>query len=265
MSVALIAGEGALPEEIARRMAKAGEGPVVYAMREDCGALVPHAKEVLPLFRAEIRATLGDMVARGVRKIMLAGVVPKTMIYRAGEMDGMARDFLAGLAVRDDHTLLGGIVSLFERAGFEVIGYRDLLDDLMATSGQIAGRAPTDRERDDMRYGMDIVSAIVPLSFGQTVVVCGKSVVAVEAMEGTDQTIRRAGSLCNGGAVVKRIKPGQDERFDIPTVGPTTLRLMAEAGLGCLALQAGWTLILNPDEFGTVAAEKNLAVVGVDY
>lgn len=265
MSVALIAGEGALPEEIARRMAKGGDKPIVYAMREDCAALVPNAKEILPLFRAELKATLGDMVARGVRKVMLAGVVPKTMIYHAGAMDGMAREFLSGLAVRDDHTLLGGIVSLFERAGFEVIGYRDLLGDLMAPSGPIAGRAPTEKERGDVKYGMDVASAVVPLSFGQTVVVCGKSVVAVEAMEGTDQTIRRAGTLCRGGAVVKRIKKGQDERFDIPTVGPTTLHLMAGAGLGCLAVQTGWTLILHPDEFRAVAEEKDLAIVGVDY
>lgn len=265
MSVALIAGEGALPEEIARRMAKGGEAPIVYAMREDCRELAPNAKEVLPLFRTDMKATLGDMMARGVRKIVLAGVVPKKTIFSPAMMDGMARDFLAKLSVRDDHTLLGGIVALFERAGFEVIGYRDILSDLMAVNGPIAGRAPSDLERDDMNYGMNIANAVVPLSFGQTVVVCQKSVVAVEAMEGTDETIKRAGAFCKGGVVVKMIKEGQDERFDIPTVGPTTLRLMADSGLGCLALQAGWTLILHPDEFKAVAEEKNLSVVGVDY
>lgn len=264
MTVALIAGEGSLPEEIARRMARGGERPVVYAMREDCGALAANAGEILPLFRSELKATLEDMTARGVRKVMFAGVVPKKTIFSPSLLDGMAREFLAGLAVRDDHTLLGGIVALFEAAGLEVIGYRDILSDLIAARGPIAGRAPADREWEDIGYGVDIASAVAPLSFGQTVVVCQKSVVAVEAMEGTDETIARAGGFCRGGVVVKMIKKGQDERFDIPTVGPATLRVMAEAGLGCLALQAGWTLILHPEEFKAVAEEKNLAVVGVD-
>lgn len=264
MSIALIAGEGALPEEIARRIAETGEKPVVYALRENYDTLLPYAEEVLPLFRTEIRAALMDMMSRGVRRIMLAGVVPKKTIFSPAMMDGMAREFLAGLAVRDDHTLLGGIVALFEKAGFEVIGYRELLDDLMAKSGFIAGREPTGSEEDDIRYGMDIAHVVTPLSFGQTVVVCQKSVVAVEAMEGTDETIRRAGIYCKGGAVVKMIKKGQDERFDLPTVGPTTLRLMAEAGIGCLGLQTGWTLILHPEEFKAAALEHNIAVVGVD-
>lgn len=264
MSIALIAGEGTLPEEIARRIAEAGEKPVVYALRENCEALLPNAKEVLPLFRTEIGAALTDMMSRGVRQVMLAGAVPKKMIFSPALMDGMAREFLAGLSVRDDHTLLGGIVALFEKAGFDVIGYRGLLDDLMAKSGFIAGREPTDCEREDVRYGMDIARAVTPLSFGQTVVVCQKSVVAVEAMEGTDGTIRRAGGYCKGGAVVKMIKKGQDERFDIPTVGPTTLRLMGESGLGCLGLQTGWTLILRPEEFKAAALEYNIAVLGVD-
>lgn len=264
MSIALIAGEGSLPEEIARRIAEEGEKPVVYALRENCDALYPNAKEILPLFRTEIRATLADMMSRGIRQVMLAGVVPKKTIFAPALMDGMAREFLAGLSVRDDHTLLGGIVALFEKAGFDVIGYRELLNDLMAKSGPIAGREPTETEREDVRYGLEIASAVAPLSFGQTVVVCQKSVVAVEAMEGTDETIRRAGGYCQGGAVVKMIKKGQDERFDIPTVGPKTLRLMSEAGLGCLGLQAGWTLILHPEEFKAAALEHGISVVGVD-
>jgi len=262
MSLALIAGEGMLPEEIARRLALAGKKPFVYALRGDCASLSLNAREVMPLFRSEFRSTIADMMSRGVRQIMLAGVVPKKTIFNPAMMDAMGRELLAGLDVRDDHTLLGGVVALFERAGFEVVGYRDLLSDLMAGDGFIAGREATDSERADVAYGVKIARAVTPLSFGQTVVVYQKSVVAVEAMEGTDETLRRSGLFCRGGVAVKMLKDGQDERYDIPTVGAATVRLMGESGLGCLALQAGRTLILNPEEFKAAAEENNIAVVG---
>lgn len=265
MSVALIAGEGALPEEIARRMAGGGEKLVVYAMRENCESIAHHASCVCPLGLSQIAGVLADMTSRGIRKVVLAGVVPKRAIFQPSSLDGLGRKVLERLASRDDHSLLGGVVALLEGAGFEVIGYRDILSDLMAASGDIAGREPSELELLDVAYGKEIISTIAPLSFGQSVVVCQRSVVAVEAMEGTDEMIRRAGALASGGVVVKRIKAGQDERFDIPTVGPTTLRGMASAGLTCLALHAGWTLILKPEEFRSVADENGLSVIGVDY
>ncbi|WP_302807420.1 LpxI family protein, partial [Cloacibacillus porcorum] len=98
----------------------------------------------------------------------------------------------------------------------------------------------------------------------QTVIVNKRSVVAVEAMEGTDATLLRAGSLCKGGTVAKMMRLDQDERYDIPTVGPDTLRHMAQAKLNCLALHAGWTLILEPEEFQAVAKKENISVIGVE-
>lgn len=265
MSVALIAGEGTLPEEIARRMAGNGCKPIVYALRENCDGLVGSASEILPVWRMELSATLKDMAARGVKKVLFAGLVPKTLMYRSAMMDETARSLLSSLDVRDDHSLLGGIVRFFERAGFEVIGYRDILSDLLATEGRIAGREATENEMDDVFYGVEIARVVLPLSFGQSVIVSGKSVVAVEAMEGTDAAILRAGSLCKEGVIVKMMKRGQDERYDIPVVGPQTLRLMARAGLTCLALQTGRTMILSPEAFAKAAEEENLSVVGVDY
>ena len=105
---------------------------------------------------------------------------------------------------------------------------------------------------------------MVPLSFGQTVIVNKRSVVAVEAMEGTDATLLRAGSLCKGGTVAKMMRLDQDERYDIPTVGPDTLRHMAQAKLSCLALHAGWTLILEPEEFRSIALKEDISVIGVE-
>ncbi|MDR1471736.1 MAG: UDP-2,3-diacylglucosamine diphosphatase LpxI [Synergistaceae bacterium] len=265
MAVALIAGEGDLPEEMARRMALKGEKPLIYSMREDSGSLTSYADDVIPVFRADMASALRDMASRGVRQIMLAGLVSKTLMFRPEMMDDAARQLIASLKTRDDHALLGRIVDFFEKSGFEVIGYTDILSDLLAKPGPIAGRAPSDEESADVEYGIGIAKAVIPLSFGQSVIVNGRAVVAVEAMEGTDAAILRAGSLCRRGVLVKMMRQGQDPRFDIPVVGPKTLSLMKKAGLTCLAVQSGWTLVLSPEKFAAEAAEHDLSVVGIDY
>jgi DUF1009 family protein len=265
MSVALIAGEGTLPEEIVSRLFARGEKPIVYAMREDCDALLEYAGEIIPVFKAELAATIKDMASRGIKRVLFAGFVPKTLIYRPEMMDSQARKLVSGLENRDDHSILGGIVAAFESSGFEVIGYMDILCDLLAPSGFIAGRNPSPDELSDIAYGKDIARVVVPLSFGQSVIVNKRSVVAVEAMEGTDATILRSGGLCKRGVLVKMIKPGQDTRFDIPVVGPQTLHLMKRAGLTCLAVHAGRTLVMSPEEFAMSAREYDMAVVGIDY
>ncbi|MDR1966748.1 MAG: UDP-2,3-diacylglucosamine diphosphatase LpxI [Synergistaceae bacterium] len=265
MPIALIAGEGSLPEEIAMRLDAGGEKPMVYALREDCESLYRYASDVIPVFKTELAATLKDMAARGIRHVMFAGFVPKTLMYRPEMLDDMARKLVEGLENRDDHSLLGSIVAVFERAGFEVTGYTDILKDLIAPLGFIAGRSPTEAEASDVAYGIQIAREVIPLSFGQSVVVNRRSVVAVEAMEGTDATILRSGALCRRGVLVKMIKQGQDARFDIPVVGPETLRLMKKAGLTCLAVHAGWTIVMSPDEFAATAREHDIAVAGIDY
>jgi DUF1009 family protein len=264
MSVALVAGEGFLPEEIASRLASRGERPIVYALREDYGLLDEYAESVVPVLRAELEASLKDMAFRGVSRVMFAGYVPKTLIFRPELLDKMAKKLVENLENRDDHSLLGSIVSVFERAGFEVIGYADILSDLLAPAGFIAGREPDETELGDVAYGVEIAKVIAPLSFGQSVIVNRRSVVAVEAMEGTDAAILRSAGLCKRGVLVKIIKPGQDTRFDIPVVGPQTLHLMKRAGLTCLAVQAGHTLVMSPDEFAASASELGIAVTGID-
>jgi DUF1009 family protein len=265
MTVALIAGEGSLPEIIAGRLADGGNKPLVYAMRKDNGAFVSSALDIIPLSGVRIGDALFDMARRGVKRAILAGLVPKNIIYRPDEMDETAAKFLAALPERDDHSLLGAIVSLLEKSGIEVAGYRDLLRDLLAASGSIAGRAPSPAETADAAYGVRIAKSVLPLSFGQSIIVNGKAVVAVEAMEGTDAAILRAGELSRGGVAVKMIKPGQDERYDLPVVGLETLRSMHRAKLTCLAVHTGWTLILCPDEFSREASDFGISVIGVDY
>ena len=262
--IALIAGEGSLPVVIASRLTDNGNPPVVYSIRESIGELSKYALDVINITKPDFGFTIKDMKKRGVRSIIMAGTVSKTLVFKPSLFALTTQRFLAGLLFRDDHSILGAIVDFLEKEGFKVLSYRDIVPDLLAKSGHIAGRAPTRDELDDSEYGFSICKAVVPLSFGQTVIVNKRSVVAVEAMEGTDATLLRAGSLCKGGTVAKMMRLDQDERYDIPTVGPDTLRHMAQAKLSCLALHAGWTLILEPEEFRSVALKEDISVIGVE-
>ena len=226
--IALIAGEGSLPVVIASRLTDNGNPPAVYSIRESIGELSKYALDVINITKPDFGFTIKDMKKRGVRSIIMAGTVSKTLVFKPSLFDLTTQRFLAGLLFRDDHSILGAIVDFLEKEGFKVLSYRDIVPDLLAKSGHIAGRAPTRDELDDSEYGFSICKAVVPLSFGQTVIVNKRSVVAVEAMEGTDATLLRAGSLCKGGTVAKMMRLDQDERYDIPTVGPDTLRHMAQ-------------------------------------
>ena len=264
MTIALIAGEGGLPVEIAKRLSMRGEPAVVYSLRGDSSAFNGIASAIVEFSQLDAAKMLGDMAARGARKVVMAGLVPKTLIYSKSAMDSTAAALLQSLGSVDDHSLLGAIVGLIEKTGFRVEGYRSLLPELFAKEGHIAGREPSDAEKKDAAYGFKIAKATVPLSFGQSVVVSGGSVAAVEAIEGTDAAIKRAGLLCKGGTVVKMMRPDQDDRYDIPVVGAGTIRSMSEAGIGCLALEAGNVLIMDPEEFRKSAESAGISVIGVE-
>ncbi|MEA4873152.1 MAG: UDP-2,3-diacylglucosamine diphosphatase LpxI [Synergistaceae bacterium] len=262
--IALIAGDGNLPVVIASRLTDMGTPPVVYSVREKVGEISKYALEVVNIVKPDLGSTIKDMNDRGVKRIIMAGLISKTLAFKPLLFDLTTQRFLASLVFRDDHSLLGALVDFLEKSGFEVMSYREIIPDLLAISGHIAGRKPTSEEMADVEYGFSICKALVPLSFGQTVVVNKRSVVAVEAMEGTDATLLRAGSLCSGGTVVKMMRLDQDQRYDIPTVGPNTLRNMAQAKLTCLAIHAGWTLVMEPEEFRSVAEKEKITVIGIE-
>lgn len=262
--IALIAGEGSLPVVIADRLTELGTPPVIYSLRENVGELSKYALAVVNITKPDLGFAVSDMKKRGVSHIIMAGTVSKTLIFKPSLFDFTTQKFLASLIFRDDHSILGAIVDFFEKQGFMVVSYRDIVPDLLAPAGYIAGRGATNDEFDDAAYGFDICKVTTPLSFGQTIIINKRSVVAVEAMEGTDATLLRAGSLCKGGTVTKMMRLDQDERYDIPTVGPNTLRHMAEAKLNCLALHAGWTLIMEIEKFKEIARRESIAVIGVE-
>ncbi len=262
--IALIAGEGKLPEEIVARLVQKNKPPLVYALGGDRKRFAPlNPDAVVPLKTPDLEFVLGDLAKRGIGKLMLAGLVPKTLIYRPEELGRSLGHVVESLDSRDDHSLLGAVVSTIERTGVAVVPYKDVIPDLLACEGCVAGRVPGDAEMEDITYARKVARTILPLSFGQTLAVYRKAVVAVEAMEGTDGMIKRAGKLVRGGVLLKMMREDQDERYDLPTVGPSTIENMASAGLTCLAVEADRTIVLERTHFARLARETGIAVWGL--
>lgn len=261
--IVLIAGEGALPVEIARRLHERGTPPVVVTLRGDGEAFAPWSEAVVRLRFPSLGRVVREARRRGAERLIMAGHIAKRTIYLLPALfDPLTRSVLSATP-RDDHALLGSIVEAFEREGIAVLPYWQILPEFLAPEGRLGFRAPTEAELQDVRYGAEVLSVTLPCSFGQALVVADRAVVAVEAMEGTDAMIGRCGALSGRGVVVKMMRSDQDLRYDLPTVGPGTIESMRRAGLTCLAVEAGRTLILEPERTLESADACGIAVWGI--
>ncbi|MCD6362734.1 MAG: UDP-2,3-diacylglucosamine diphosphatase LpxI [Synergistetes bacterium] len=256
-NLGLIAGEGKLPLFIYERL---DSKPVVVGL----GSFAEGLKVDLTLDRADIDALISFLKEREVNVIFLAGKVPKTWIFDPSKLTSRSLAFLKSLKERSDHEILRRLVELFEMEGFIVGDYRQVIKDLLAPRGSFGSREPTQDEWRDISYGFNIAKRMAAMSFGQTVVLKKGAVLAVEAIEGTDEAIRRGAKYGGDGViVVKVVKEGQDLRYDLPTVGIETIKIMKEVKASCLAVEAGVTILLDRDEMLKMASESGIALVGV--
>jgi DUF1009 family protein len=170
---------------------------------------------------------------------------------------------LWNLPRRNTDALIGGVAAELAKEGIELIDSTYFIPDHLADVGVLTKRHPTDLERENIDYGLHIADEISRLDLGQTIVIRSKACVAIEAMEGTDATIRRAGELAKGKlTVVKVAKPDQDMRFDVPVVGVPTIRTMIYAGATCLSITAGKTLIFDRTEMLSLANSHKISIIG---
>jgi DUF1009 family protein len=221
--------------------------------------------KLLRLFRAE-----------KVDKALMVGQVKHVRIFAPGSRNPFARikqvpdlkmiRLLSSLKQKDTSSLISGVISAIEEEGIEFLDSSIMLQGLLAEKGLMTRRAPTEEESRDIAYGRKMAKEIARLDIGQTIVVKSQAVVAVEAMEGTDATIRRAADLTAGEplTVVKVSRPHQDMRFDLPVLGLGTLQVFEECNVTALAVDAEKTLIIEKPDFLETADKKNLAVVGLD-
>ncbi len=209
----------------------------------------------------------------GVREALMAGKVHKVLLYQPGWwlkhrpdwtcIKAFSPQLFWGKSDRKDDTLLSTIVDAFAAQGILFQPITQFAPDLLVQPGQLAGKALTSKQEKDVSFGWQIAKAMGGLDVGQTVCIKNQTVIAVEAIEGTDLCIRRAGELCGAGGitVVKVAKPHQDMRFDVPTVGIKTLESIAGAGGGVLAIEAGKTILLERGEFLQAARRLGISVL----
>lgn len=255
--IGLIAGEGRLPLLIYERL---HPKPLVVGL----GEVERGLKVDFLIQNMDIEGVISFLKDKGVELLFLVGRVPKTWIFDPSKLTLKSISFLSSLKDKSDHEILGRLVELFEREGFKIGDYRTLIKDILAPQGSFGSREPTPEEWRDISYGFNIAKRMAALSFGQTVVLKRGAVLAVEAIEGTDEAIRRGAKYGGEGiVVVKVIKEGQDPRYDLPTIGADTLKLLKDVRASCLAVEANVTIILDKEEVLRMASENGIALVGV--
>src|SRR5215212_812835 len=266
MRYGLIAGNGKFPFLVVEGARRAGVPLAVAAIREETDPAIERvAERVVWVGIGQLGKMIRFFKREGVRQAIMAGQVKHVQIFSGALPDVRMLKLLLRLPRRNTDALIGGVADELASEGIELIDSTYFLQDHLPPVGTLTRREPTDRERGDIEYGLEVAREIARLDLGQTIVVRARACVAVEAMEGTDAVIRRAGDLAKGKlTVVKVAKPNQDMRFDVPVVGVPTVEMMVQSGATCLCLTAGKTLIFDKEKMLALADEKKIAVVAVN-
>jgi DUF1009 family protein len=302
MRYGLIAGNGKFPFLVAEGARRAGVSLAVAGIHEETDPELEHVSE---RFTWVGIGQLGKMIrffkSEGVEKAIMAGQVKHVQIFSRAVPDARMLKVLLKLPRRNTDALIGAVAAELQNEGIELVDSTCFLQEYLPEKGTLTSREPVAHEREDVEYGLEIAREIARLDLGQTIVVRAKACVAIEAMEGTDATIRRAGELTrphpsspdqkeagkpttggrlsalasslirgrrpelSGGrlTVVKIAKPDQDMRFDVPVVGVPTIQAMLDAGATCLCLTAGKTLMFDRDEMTAFANESDITIIAV--
>lgn len=263
-TIGLIAGNGCFPLLAARQAVEEGYQVVCCPILEEADpAIEKISQHTLWVKLGELGKVIGFFKKHGATEALLAGKVTKTFLFKGHIKPDL--EMIKALAnIRDwkDDSLLGSVVRHVEKKGIHILDSTHFLKNRMPQPGVLTKRKPGKNEWDDIEFGWALAKEMGRLDIGQTVVVKAKAVLAVEAIEGTDETIRRGGSFGKGHAVVIKVaKPKQDMRFDVPTVGLSTLEVMLAAEASVLAIEAYKTIILDPEELIQFADRHKISIV----
>jgi DUF1009 family protein len=261
--VGLIAGNGRFPLLFARTAQAQGIEVVAVA---HAGETLPELEDAVPAITwikvGELERIVRTFRDAAVNRAVMAGGIRKSAFLEHFAPDERGQRMLANLQSFGDDAILRGVAGELEAEGIRVVESTLFLSSLLAPAGCIAGQPLDDAQRSDVRLGIEVARGLGRWDIGQSVVVKSGIVLAVEAIEGTDATIRRGGRP--GAVVVKVSKPQQDLRFDVPAIGPETARICGETGVAVLAVESGKTLVLDGDDLRRAAEDAGLSIVGVD-
>jgi UDP-2,3-diacylglucosamine hydrolase len=280
MKLGLIAGNGRFPFLLLDAARAEGLDVVVAAIREETDPEMDRRAAADPgvtvhwLSLGELSRLIETFQKEGVARAVMAGQVRHKQIFSSIRPDWRLAKLLLNLNTRSTDMLIGAVAKVLADEGIELISSTSFLEPLLAREGVLTRRAPDESERRDIEYGLAVARALAAFDIGQTVVVAAQACVAVEAMEGTDATIERAGALMLSLAgdastlerrltVVKVAKPNQDMRFDVPVIGIATIETMLGAGAACLAVEAGRTLLFDRDSLLELANQKSIAIIAL--
>ena len=272
--IGLIAGNGRFPFLVLDAARAQGYEVVVAAIKEEAFPEIEShgATAVHWLSLGDLSKLIETFKREGVQRAIMAGQVKHKQIFSSVRPDWRLAKLLLSLGARNTDSLLGAVAKVLADEGIVLENSTSLLEPLLAKPGVLTKRAPSEPEKKNIAYGRDVARHMAQYDIGQTVVVAETACVAVEAMEGTDATIERAGqimaslesdpsTLSRALTVIKIAKPNQDMRFDVPVIGMKTIEVMREAGATCLALDAGKCLLLDGDAIITAATAAEIAIV----
>jgi hypothetical protein len=261
----LIAGNGRFPFLVAASARRAGRRVVAIGIQEETSPeLASEVDEIHWVSLGQLGKAIATLRAAGAKEAVMAGQVKHRQIFSGVRPDLTLLSVLARLAFKNTDSLIGAVADVLEKEGITLRPSTELVADHLATEGPMTRRRPSGDEEKDIEYGRAVARHLAAMDLGQTVVVKNRAAVALEAMEGTDEVILRAGRLAGPGTVVVKVaKPKQDLRFDVPVVGPGTLAAMREAGSSVLAVEAGRTLLLDRPALLAEADRDRLAVFGL--
>lgn len=263
MTYGLIAGNGQFPFLVVEGAKKLGQKLVVAAIKEETDKRIEEiADKVVWVGIGQLGKMIKYFKSEGVEKAVMAGQVKHIQIFGSAFPDWRMAKMLYNLPRRNTDSLISGIAVELAKDGIELIDSTYFTQDNLAKEGVLTKRYPTDFEQQNIEYGLHIANEIARLDLGQTIVVRAAACVAIEAMEGTDATIMRAGELAKGKlTIVKVAKPNQDMRFDVPVIGVPTIRTMISAGATCLCITPNKTLIFDKDEMLKLADNNKICVI----
>ena len=266
--IGLIAGNGRFPFLALQGARSLGHDVTVVAVKEEAfpeleGAARAAGADLTWVSLGHLGKCIKVLKAAGVRQAVMAGQVKHAKIFSGILPDLTLLSVLTRLKARNTDALISAVADVLKGEGIELLNSTAFLEPLLAKNGTLARRAPGPDELDDFTFGYRMADQIASLDIGQTIVVKDKAVVAVEAMEGTDDVIARAGKIAGPGTrIVKVAKPNQDMRFDVPVVGVATIAAMRAAGATAISIDAGKTLVVDGQPFFDAADAADIAVVG---
>jgi DUF1009 family protein len=262
----LIAGNGRFPFLVLEGARSQGIEMAVIALKEEASPeLEKIAKRLHWVSLGELTKTIELLQQEGVTQAVMAGQVKHNKIFSAIRPDWKLAKLLFSLPRKNTDALIGAVARVLEDEGIRLVDSTIFLKPLVPQPGVLTRRVPTEHEAEDIVYGIGVARQIAAMDIGQTVVIADRACVAVEAMEGTDETIARAAKIAGGKplVVVKVSKPGQDMRFDVPVVGLPTIQQMKTAGATALAVDAGRTLLFDREKLIELADATGIAIEAI--